>query len=149
MGEPAGHAWERSRKGNTMHRYALIVVCVVFGVSVTIGPVSADAQASNAPTFTKGKFAVPVNRDAVTADWTARGYSHPRVKPYAQGWLRGEHTHPEYFLFTVTVGRMEFIIAGQHFVLEPGDELFYPAHAVHSARNLYEGTSQLMSSSKQ
>src|SRR5712691_6458222 len=119
MGEPAGHAWELSRKGHTMNVYALIVVCVVLGVSVMVGPVSADAQESNAPTFTKGKFAVPVNRDAVTADWTARGYSHPGVKPYAQGWSKGEHTHPENFLFTVTVGQMEFIIAGQRFVVEP------------------------------
>jgi len=43
---------------------------------------------------------------------------------------------------------MEFLIAGQRFVVEPGDEFFYPAHAVHSAQNLYEGISEVMSSSK-
>jgi hypothetical protein len=44
---------------------------------------------------------------------------------------------------------MEFVIAGQHFVVGLGDELFYPAQAVHSARNLYDGTSQMMTSFKQ
>jgi quercetin dioxygenase-like cupin family protein len=43
---------------------------------------------------------------------------------------------------------MEFLIAGQRFVVEPGDELFYPAHVVHSARTLYDGTSQMLESSK-
>jgi len=44
---------------------------------------------------------------------------------------------------------MGCIIADQRFVIEPGDELFYPAHVVHSARNLYDGTSQTMEISRQ
>jgi len=43
---------------------------------------------------------------------------------------------------------MEFIMAGQRFVVEPGDEIFYPAHVVHSARNLYDSTSQMLVGSK-
>jgi mannose-6-phosphate isomerase-like protein (cupin superfamily) len=43
---------------------------------------------------------------------------------------------------------MEFVFGGQRFVVEPGDELFYPAYTVHSARNLYEGTTQMMESYK-
>ena len=132
-----------------MHTCAQVVVCVVLAVSVMGGPVLADSHGSNQATFTKGKFAVPISRDDVTADWTARDYSKPEVKPYAQGWSKGEHTHPEHIIITVVAGRMEFIMAGQRFVVEPGDELFYPAHAVHSARNLYDGTSQMMSSFKQ
>ena len=131
-----------------MNISALLVGCVVLGVSVLGGPVSADAQESQAPTFIKSKFAVPVNRDAVTADWAARGYFYPGVRPYAQGWSGGEHTHPVNFLFTVIVGRMEFLMAGQRFVVEPGDELSYPAHIVQSAKNLYDGTSEMMESSK-
>jgi mannose-6-phosphate isomerase-like protein (cupin superfamily) len=125
-----------------------VVVCVVLAANVMVGPVLADAQEGNPPTFTKGKFSVPVNRDAVTADWTARGYSHPEVKPYAQGWSRGDHTHPVHLVITIVAGRMEFLMAGERFVVEPGDELSYPAHTVHSARNLYDGTSQMMESSK-
>lgn len=132
-----------------MNTCAQVVVCVAIAVSMTGGLVLADSHGSNQPTFTKGKFAVPISRDDVTADWTARGYSKPEVKPYPQGWSKGEHTHPVHILITVVVGRTEFIIAGQRFVVEPGDELFYPVHAVHSARNLYDGTSQMMTSSKQ
>jgi mannose-6-phosphate isomerase-like protein (cupin superfamily) len=132
-----------------MNICAHVVVCVVLVVSVMFGPVLADAQESNPPTFTKGKFALPVNRDAVTADWTARGYSHLAVKPYAQGWSKGDHTHPVHLVITVVAGRVEFLMAGQRFVVEPGDELFYPAHTVHSARTLYDGTSQMMEGSKQ
>jgi len=127
---------------------ARVVMCVVLVVSVIIGLGLADAQESNPPTFTKGKFAVPVNRDAVTAEWAARGYSYPEVKRYAQGWSRGDHTHPVHLVITVVAGRMEFLMAGQRFVVEPGDELFYPAHTVHLARNLYDGTSQMMEASK-
>jgi hypothetical protein len=60
-----------------MHRYAPVVVCVVLVVSVVVGRGLAAAQESYPPTFTKGKFAVPVNRDAVTADWTAPGVLPP------------------------------------------------------------------------
>ena len=125
------------------------VVVAVMAVSVIVGPGLADPDVDNRPTFTKGKFAVPISRDDVTADWMARGYSKPEVKPYAPEWSRGEHTHPVDIIITVVVGQMEFIIAGQRFVVEPGDEIFYPAHVVHSARNLYDGTSQMMSSFKQ
>jgi len=79
---------------------------------------------------------------------SSRGYCHPEVKPYAQGWSKGEHTPPVHIIITVVAGRMEFIMASQRFVVEPGDELFYPAHVVHSARNLYDGTSQMMESAK-
>jgi quercetin dioxygenase-like cupin family protein len=49
---------------------------------------------------------------------------------------------------TVVAGRMELLMAGQRFVVEPGDEIAYAAHTVHAARNLYEGTSQMMESVK-
>ncbi len=124
------------------------MLSVVLVASVVVGPVSGAAQGSNQPTFTKGKFAVPVNRDVVKADWTARGYSNPEIRPYAQGWSRGEHTHPVHLVITLVAGRMEFVMAGQRFVVEPGDELFYPAHMVHSARNVYDGTSQMLEGSR-
>ena len=91
---------------------------------------------------------MPISRDDVKQAWAVRGYSAPKVKPYASGWTRGEHTHRMNILFTLVVGRMEFIITGQRFVVEPGDEILYPAHAVISARNIYDGTSQMMESLK-
>jgi mannose-6-phosphate isomerase-like protein (cupin superfamily) len=99
-------------------------------------------------TFTKGRFAVPISPEAVEADWTARGYSKPKVESYAQGWSRGEHTHPVNLIMTIVAGRMEFTFDGERYVVEPGDEIFYAANTVHSAQNLYDGTTQMMESYK-
>ncbi len=131
-----------------MNQFSHIVVGAVVAVCVMVGPVLADSDRGNQPTFTKGKFAVPISHEDVKADWTARGYSNPKVESYAQGWSRGEHTHPVSLIMTVVAGRTEFIFAGQRFVVEPGDELLYPAHIAHSARNIYEGTTRMMESYK-
>ena len=106
------------------------------------------AQERHQPTFIKGKFAVPVSQDKVRKDWTVRGYSYPRVQPYPQGWSRGEHTHDVALIMTLLTGRMEFVFADQRFVVEPGDELAYPAHTTHAARNLYDGATQMLESLK-
>ena len=37
---------------------------------------------SPSPTFTKGKFAVPINQEHIKGDWAARGYSTPKVTAY-------------------------------------------------------------------
>ena len=99
-------------------------------------------------TFTKGKFAVPISPEAVEADWTSLGYSKPKVELYAQGWSRAEHTHPVHLIMTIVAGRMEFVFGEERYVVEPGDEIFYAANTVHSARNLYDGTTQMMESYK-
>lgn len=138
-----------------MNNLARVMAFVVIAVGVMVGPASADTDDANQPKFIKGKFDVPVSRDDVMKHWTARGYFSPEVELKSQGWsserpnrVRGEHTHPWNLLFTVVVGRMEFIIEGQRFVVEPGDELFYPAYAVISARNIYDGDSQMLVSYK-
>jgi len=100
------------------------------------------------PTVTKGKFAVPVNPENVKQDWTTRGYSAPQLRSYPQGWSRGEHTHPVSLIMTVLSGRMEFTLAAQRFVLEAGDELSYAANTVHSAKNLYDGSTVMLESEK-
>ncbi len=106
------------------------------------------ADGENPATFTRGKFAVPLSHEVVKADWTARGYSDPKTQYYARGWAKGEHTHPVSLIMTIVTGRMEFVFGVQRFVVDPGDELFYPAYTVHSARNLYDGATQMMESSK-
>ena len=106
--------------------------------------VVATADDEKQATFIKAKFAVPVNNDVVEADWTARGYSKPKIESYARGWSKAEHTHPVNLIMTIVAGRMEFVFGRERFVVEPGDEIFYAAHTVHSARNLYDGTTQMM-----
>jgi len=111
-------------------------------------PHVAAAGGERPATFIKGKFAVPISPEAVEADWTARGYSKPKVESYSQGWSKGEHTHPVNLIMTIVGGRMEFTFDGERYVVEPGDEIFYAANTVHSARNLYDGTTQMMESYK-
>jgi hypothetical protein len=136
------------RKGYTMNRIPQAVVGAVMAVSVIVGPGLADPDADNRPTFTKGKFVVPINQEHIKENWTARGYSPPKVASYPTGWSKGEHTHGVSLIMTLVVGRMEFVFAGQRVVVEPGDELFYPAYTVHAARNIHDGVTQMMESHK-
>ena len=130
-----------------MRRAIHFLVSVFITISVMWSVIAAAGDEKQA-TFTKGKFAVPISHETVEADWTVRGYSKPKIESYAQGWSRGEHTHPVNLIMTIVTGRMEFVFGGQSFVVEPGDEIFYASHTVHSARNLYDGTTQMMESYK-
>ena|SRR5215813_9864129 len=75
----------------------------------------ATAGDDKQPTFTKAKFAVPISPEAVEADWTARGYSKPKVGSYSQGWSKGEHTHPVNLIMTIVAGRMEFVFGEERY----------------------------------
>ena len=129
-----------------MDRRALLV-SLFTTISVMWRQVAAAEEGKQA-TFTKGKFALPISPETVHADWTARGYSKPKLESYSQGWSKGEHTHPVNLIMTIVAGRMEFAFDGEHYVVEPGDEIFYAANTVHSARNRYDGTTQMMESYK-
>ncbi len=131
-------------KGMAMQKFVCVIAVVVMVVTVNAASVWAQAQRDTKPMLTTEKFGVPVNPDVVREDWVARGYSF-NARPYAPGWTRDAHTHPWNLLITLVRGKMEFIIAGRRFVVRPGDELFYPANAVISARNIYDGTSQMLS----
>lgn len=102
-----------------------------------------DATASDAPVLVKGKFATPVDLDGVVADWKARGYSDWTSSWKEKGWST-DRTYHKNCLRTVLEGRVEYIVDGQRFVLEPGDELFYPANATQTARNLSEDVSKML-----
>ena len=80
----------------------------------------------------------------VTQEWMARGFTKPTVKVYRRGWARSEHAHPYSLLMTPIAGRMEFVIADQRVVVEPGDELYYPARAVMLAKNLHDGETRIL-----
>jgi mannose-6-phosphate isomerase-like protein (cupin superfamily) len=139
---------DRRRRGFTIRKMLRAVVGAMMAVSVIVGPGLADPDADRRPTFTKGKFGVPINQEHIKDDWTARGYSTPKVETYPAGWSRGEHTHGVSLIMTLVTGRMEFIFAGHRVVVEPGDELLYPAHTVHAARNIHDGTTEMMESHK-
>ncbi len=126
---------------------------IVVSLSIIIGAFASSlgvrAQEETQPTFVKGKFDVPLDHEVVKQEWQALGYSSCQYEGKEKGWTserperhKGEHTHPSYILFAGIAGKMEFIINDQRFVLEPGDELFYPKDAVMAARNLYDGRSQ-------
>ncbi len=109
----------------------------------------ARTQDETVPHFVKSKFELPLAVDEIKKEWKALGYSQCEFDGKEKGWSserpgrhKGEHTHPWYVLFAGKSGKMEFIIQGQRFVLEPGDELYYPKNAVIAARNLYDGRSE-------
>ncbi len=125
------------------------VVFLTMIIGVLASPLVAHAQDETQPTFVKGKFDVPLDREAVKQERKGLGYSRCAYEGKEKGWTserperhKGEHTHPWYILFAGKAGKMEFIINDQRFVLEPGDELFYPKDAVIAARNLYDGRSE-------
>ncbi|KAL4437200.1 hypothetical protein ABPG75_004339 [Micractinium tetrahymenae] len=83
----------------------------------------------------KHKFPVPVKREDVERDWKPRGYSCDLfVDPPGKAWV--DFVHREDELVTVVSGKMEFTIGGDRVELEPGDEVFIPAGAKHSTKNI-------------
>ncbi len=91
--------------------------------------------------FTSNKFAVPVKKDAVARDWHERGYScNWFVDPPGQQWNNFVHNCNE--LVTVVEGVLEMSIAGQTWVVQPGDEVFIPEGAVHSVKNIHTDTTR-------
>ncbi len=128
-----------------MHKVVWIIGIVIIAISIITLSTDADAQADKEQLLTKHKFSAPVDASVVRASWKTRGYGDFYERSYMQGWSRDAHTHGWDILLTLIKGRMEFIIEGKRYVLKPGDELHYSANAVISARNLYEGTSVMLS----
>ncbi len=88
-----------------------------------------------------GRFAVPVERDAVARDWRARGYSCRNfTDPPGRVWR--DFTHDTNELVTVVEGHLEMTVAGDSFTIGPGDEAFIPRGAVHSVKNIDAGTTR-------
>ena len=88
----------------------------------------------------RNKFAAPVDKAAVAADWRGRGYSCGTfVDPPGQCWEDFMHDCNE--LVAVVEGRLEMEVSGETVTMAPGDEIFIPKGAVHSVRNIHDGTS--------
>ena len=144
MGDLGAFAKFMKRDFRKLRTLARIAVLAIVGISVTLDAPIANGLGSAKPTLIEDKFDLPADRGVVARDWVSRGFDEPRVEVYQRGWGRGEHAHPYSLLMTLTTGRMEFIIAGQRVVIEPGDELFYPERAVMLARNLHDGDSRVL-----
>jgi mannose-6-phosphate isomerase-like protein (cupin superfamily) len=87
------------------------------------------------------KFPLPLNAGTVKTDWAARGYScDPFTDPPGRRWEDYIHTCNE--LVTVIEGKLEMEIGGEAVIVSPGDEVFIPARAKHSVRNVNEGTTR-------
>ncbi len=90
---------------------------------------------------TKGKFPLPLDRDAIAWEWRQRGYGCDLfVDPPGQEWLGFVHSTNE--LVTVVEGVLEVRCNGQIAILEPGDEIFIPKNGVHDVINRYNGVTK-------
>ncbi len=82
-----------------------------------------------------------LSQSVVAEGWRARGFSCSLwVDPPGQVWANFVHETDE--LVMVVEGQVEFEIAGTSERPEPGRELFIPAGATHSVRNVGSGESR-------
>jgi quercetin dioxygenase-like cupin family protein len=89
----------------------------------------------------RSKFAVPVDRDEVFRSWDGRGYSCDLfVDPPGREW--NDFVHAANELVTVVEGRLRMTIEDFEVIAEPGDEVFIPAGAGHSVKNVHHGTTR-------
>ena len=76
-----------------------------------------------------------LNQNDISKDWSARGFSCALwVDPPGQRWEDFVHDTDE--LVVVLAGEMEFEINGEISHPEIGEELYIPAGAIHSVRNI-------------
>ena len=123
---------------NVSVRSALSLIAIIAALAL---PLVAHAQDDAQPKFVKAKFDMPLDHKAIKQEWVRLGYGYCEFIEKSNGWATGEHTHEWHALFAGLEGKMEFIINDKRFVLEAGDELYYPKGAVIAARNLYDGRS--------
>jgi uncharacterized protein YdcH (DUF465 family)/quercetin dioxygenase-like cupin family protein len=87
------------------------------------------------------KFALPVDVAVVTRDWIKRGFScRGFTDPPGQRWSDFVHDTDE--LVTVVDGRLEVVMHGESWVLEPGDELYIPRGVMHTVHNVHDQTTR-------
>lgn len=86
-------------------------------------------------------MAVEVDQEKVRSGWAARGFDCClwTDEPGAR-WE--DFTHPTDEVVIVLEGRMEFEVAGEVHHPRQGEELFIPAGATHSTRNIGQNTAR-------
>jgi mannose-6-phosphate isomerase-like protein (cupin superfamily) len=105
----------------------------------------ASPHAAPVELILRDKWAYPVNPMSVGMDWGRRGYSCDRIAdPPDREWRDFEHETGE--LIVVLDGRLEIEIEvdGEVALLDAmaGDEIFVPAGARHTVRNVHTGTTR-------
>lgn len=82
-----------------------------------------------------------MNNSEIQKDWESRGYSFGIWDdPPGQRWEN--YTHPVDELFMLAYGNVKIEIEGKKHYPKIGEEIFIPAKAVHSVRNIGEDDSQ-------
>jgi quercetin dioxygenase-like cupin family protein len=82
-----------------------------------------------------------VDRSHIAEDWSRRGYSCGEfIDPPGQRWE--DFTHDVDELLMVMGGRMELEIEGKVIHPQIGEEVFIPARALHSVRNIGDTTAR-------
>ena len=82
-----------------------------------------------------------LNQNDISKDWAARGFSCALwVDPPGQRWEDFVHDTDE--LVVVLDGELEFEINGEISHPEIGEEIYIPAGAVHSVRNIGNTTAR-------
>lgn len=83
------------------------------------------------------------DRTQIADDWKSRGFSCELwTDPPGQRWEDFIHATDE--LVVVIEGEMEFEVEGEVTHPQPGEEVFIPAKAVHSARNIGNSTARCL-----
>jgi quercetin dioxygenase-like cupin family protein len=81
------------------------------------------------------------DKEKIAADWAARGFSCDLwTDPPGQRWE--DFTHATDEVVIVVEGEMDFEVKGEVHHPQPGEELFIPAGAIHSARNVGRTTAR-------
>lgn len=84
---------------------------------------------------------VTLNRQQVSRDWAARGFSCGLwIDPPGQCWE--DFTHRTDEVVVILEGEMEFEIDGKVSHPKIGEEVFIPAGVVHSVRNIGASTAR-------
>lgn len=83
----------------------------------------------------------PIDRKQVEKDWQARGFSCALwTDPPGQVWE--DYVHDTDELLMVLEGELEMEIQGRTFHPKIGEEVFIPARALHTVRNIGNMTSR-------
>ncbi|NIP99182.1 MAG: cupin domain-containing protein [Nitrospinaceae bacterium] len=80
-----------------------------------------------------------MDQKQIAGDWAQRGFSCDLwTDPPGQVWQDFVHSVDERVV--VVEGELEWVMDGKTFYPEPGQEVFIPAQAVHTVRNIGDST---------
>ncbi len=86
-------------------------------------------------------FQSPIDQETVGKLWNDRGFNcHLYVDKPGQEWNDFFHNTNE--LVTVIHGRLQLTVGKEEITLNVGDELFIPARACHSVKNIFDSETQ-------